>query len=191
MTDRPPEPDGMARVIPLRSRRAESPNFIALPAQPEIGSVVRFHVGHPFGGYHFAAINRGRHWKTTSQEKVEPSHWPHPASEGGPILHPMSWEEVRTRTRRLQVATQWEDVSKSEPVRKERSVIRFKRGNYFMVAICGVQLRPDWYTSVDNPSLPAFAITSWSVIQRAATQVQLATEWLDLVDPDHDTIGHH
>lgn len=151
-------------------------------AEPTVGSIIRFHMGNPYGGYYFAAVNRGRYWKTTSLDKnppigeVPPDHW-------GPILRYMSWRQIVAERPRAQIAVEWDAVQpQDDRLRNRLAVVRFKTGRYRMAAILSDEVYPngEWHTTVDNPRSPAFGFPAWTALTRGGVRFEIAVRWIDL-----------
>jgi hypothetical protein len=133
-------------------------------ADPLPKSVVRFHIGHPLGGYYFAAIHRGRLWSTTSVD-----------DSAGYVTRTMSWNALLAKRPIMQVATDWDPVKAGDAQLGVRlPLIRFKAGSRYEVAL---------RHPVEDPGSPLFGYPPQTDLFRTAQNIEIATGWEDLGFP--------
>lgn len=146
-----------------------------VPAEPPDGSVVRFTKGR---GYTYVAVRRGDHWETSA------------TGDWGSINQVMHWRELTKRVRVFEIAAVWAPVTDPRyypHVEEDHAVTRFSIAGLYLAAVhitddSGVQ--DAWYTTItDNLSmrLGLPGILNWSDIVNYGQQIQVVTEWAQLI----------
>lgn len=174
--------DSLAPVIPLRHPTStDAPPQEAARSSADIynepphDSIIRFHVGNPFGGYYFAAMRRRTMWKSTCVDTTP-----------GFVTRTMTWNALLAKRPIAQVATGWNTTGPQDPRLRERlAVIRFKTGACYQVALHTDEVYPrgEWSTTVERATSPLFGYPSDKAIWRSAVHIEIATGWEDLGFP--------